>query len=74
MATNPERSRTCVDAMVQGALRQHEAGISIHVGKTKIWNQAGVRPGPVYAYGGGSVEAGSMNEDQNGTKRVWRGP
>ena len=40
MATNPERVGP-VYAMVQGALRQ-EAGISIHVGKTKIWNQAGV--------------------------------
>ena len=43
MATTPDRVGP-VSAMVQAALRQ-EAGISIHVGKTKIWNQVGVRPG-----------------------------
>ena len=41
MATNPERVGP-VYGKVQGVLRQ-EAGISIHVGKTEIWNQAGVR-------------------------------
>ena len=42
MATTPYRVGL-VYAIVQAALRQ-EAGISIHVGKTKIWNQVGVRP------------------------------
>ena len=42
LATVPDRVGP-VYAMVQDALRQ-EAGISIHVGKTRIWNKAGLRP------------------------------
>ena len=43
IATAPDRVGN-VNAMVQDAVRQ-EAGITLHVGKTKIWNKAGSRPG-----------------------------
>ena len=63
-AANPERVGP-VCAMVQGALRQ-EAGISIHVGKTKIWNQAGVQPGACDI-----LERAAHDRDPDA--RVWRG-
>ena len=43
MATPPHRVGP-VYAMVQDVLR-HQAGTSIHVEKTKMWNKAGFRPG-----------------------------
>ena len=64
MATTPDRVGP-VYTMVQAALRQ-EAGISIHLGKTKIWNQAGVRPGACDI-----LERAARERDPDA--RVWRG-
>ena len=65
IATAPDQVGP-VHAMVQGALRQ-EAGITIHVGKTKILNKAGLRPGACDL-----LERAAR--ERNPLARVWRGP
>ena len=42
VVSEPERTRTLFD-LVAAALREH-AGIEVNLGKTRVWNAAGVEP------------------------------
>ena len=64
MVTAPDRVRPVCAAM-QDSLLCH-AGIRIHVGKTKVWNKAGVRPQICDV-----LER--MARDNDPSARVWRG-
>ena len=65
IVTEPERVRTVL-TLVENALLAW-AGISIHQGKTKIWNQAGIQPP-----GCEMLERLARVVDQHA--HVWRGP
>ena len=64
MASDPDRVGP-VYATVQDSLWE-EAGLRIHVGKTKVWNAAGIRPAICDV-----LER--VAQEQNPAARVWRG-
>ena len=64
MVTAPDRVGPVYAAMQDSLLRH--AGIRIHVGKTKVWNKAGVRPQICDV-----LER--MGRDNDLSARVWRG-